>query len=448
MIILECDVSKFKSMRLFTLISLISIFLLSFSLLGSSLAFSVSNQIFSSPVNLSNDTGTAQFPDVVNVGNNVYVAWTQGSGGILFRASTNGGSSWSPPLSQGAMRISHEGGTTQYPLMSANGSYVYVTWSQTVGSSGLQLFEATSTNFGVSFAVRQVTSGVSSNGWITPVIASWGSNVYIVYSGDGKNSYVISSNNAGATWTTPFHYGVTFEPEAAVVGSNVYAVADGIQFAVSHNAGATWTKVLNEREEGDEPMIAASGNDVYIVAQCRCSTGPIWLLTSTNSGNSFIRTDINGKVTNNWQPMVGAYGSSAWVDWHNNPGGKAAQEWMTMTANSGATWTAPVSISGTGHWVGWPWEVSTTDGRDIYTMWPQQVTSSPNYWVDRASYSSNGGSTWSSPPGIDVSQNTNGQAAPENDIANGAISSYGSTAFAVWQFTSTSGTNQIYFASS
>lgn len=424
--------------------------LLCFTLLaGSSLAFSYMNAqpAFTAPVNLSNDRANALYPDIVNVGDNVYVAWTEGSAGILFRASTDGGSSWTPPLSHPALRISPKGGVTQYPLMSANGSNVYVIWSQTVGSTGLQEFEATSTNYGSSFSsVEQITSGTSSNGWITGVVASWGSNVYVVYSGNGKNSYVISSNDAGSTWGAPYHYGVTFEPEVAVWENNVYAVSDGIQFAVSHNAGASWTQILTEREMGDEPMIAAYGTDVYIVAQCRCSTGPVWMLISTNSGNSFSRIDINGTVTNNWQPMVGAYGNSVWVDWHNNPGGKAAQEWMTMSNNSGVSWNSPVSISGTGHWVGWPWEVATTDGKNIYTMWPQQVTSSPDYWVVRASYSSDGGSTWSSPPGMDVSQNTNGQAAAETDIANGAISSYASTAFAAWEFASTSGTSQIYFA--
>ena len=402
---------------------------------------------FGTAVNISNDSAKAQFPDVVNVGDYVYVSWTEGSGGILFRASSDGGSSWSPPLTSPATRISPKGGTTQYPLMSANGSDVYVTWSQTVSTTGLQLFVAASTNNGATFTVTQITSGTSSNGFITPVVASWGSNVYVVYSGNGKNSYVVSSNNYGVTWSAPYHYAVTFEPEVAAVGNNAYAVADGIQFAVTHNAGATWTKVLNEREMGDEPMIAASGTNVYIVAQSRTANGPIWLLTSSNSGNSFAAArNINGSVLNNWAPMVGAYGNSVWVAWHNNPGGSASQEWVTTSTNAGSSWSTPLSISGTGHWVGWPFEVATTDGQNIFTMWPQQVTSSPDHWVIRVSYSSNGGTTWSAPPGIDASNNVNGQAAPENDIANGAISSYGATAFVVWQYTSTSGTNQIYFA--
>ena len=432
------------------IVIIVSFFLFASSLFANAyLSSGYTQPVFNTPINLSNDSGRAQFPDVVNVGIHVYAAWTEGSRGIFFRASSNGGSTWAPPLSSSALRISPTGGTTQYPVMSANGSDVYVAWSQTVGTTGLQVFEATSTNYGLSFTAGQVTSGTSSNGFITPVVASWGSNVYIVYSGNGKNSYVVSSNNYGATWRAPYRYAVTFEPEVAVMGSNAYAVADGIQFAVTHNAGASWTQVLTQRYNGDEPMIAVSGTHVYIVAQSRTANGHIWLISSSNNGNSFgARKVVSGSVPNDWAPMVGAYGNSVWAAWHNNPGGSASQEWVTTSTNTGSSWSAPLSIGGTGHWVGWPFQVSTTDGKNVFIVWPQQVTSSPNYWVVRASYSGDGGATWSAPPGISVSQNSNGQAAPENDIANAAISTYGSRAFAVWQFISTSGTNQIYFTSS
>jgi hypothetical protein len=146
--------------------------------------------------------------------------------------------------------------------------------------------------------------------------------------------------------------------------------------------------------------------------------------------------------------MVAAYGSSIWVAWHNNPGGNKAQEWVTTSTDNGSSFSTPTSISGTGHWVGWPWEISTTDGLNVFIIWPQQLTASPDHWVIRVSYSSNGGTNWSPAPGIDASNNVNGEAAPENDVANAAISSFGATAYAVWQFTATSGTNQIYFAAS
>ena len=65
--------------------------------------------VFSTPVNLSNDPASAQDPIVQNVGNQVYVAWTERSGGIRFRESPNGGLTWVPPLSKPALKISNPG---------------------------------------------------------------------------------------------------------------------------------------------------------------------------------------------------------------------------------------------------------------------------------------------------------------------------------------------------
>jgi hypothetical protein len=80
--------------------------------------------LFSTPINLSNDQASAQDPNVQNVGNHVYVTWTERTGGIKFRERPDGGVTWSPALNRPALRISNSGGTTQYPLMSANGSNV------------------------------------------------------------------------------------------------------------------------------------------------------------------------------------------------------------------------------------------------------------------------------------------------------------------------------------
>src|SRR5579864_9210586 len=168
---------------------------------------------YTSPVNLSNDVYQAHFPWIANSGNNLYVAWTEEIHGIYFRSSSNGGSTWNPPLSSPGMRLSTKMkgiGVADYPIVYANGSDVYVVWSQAVNTSGvnvLQIFFAGSTNGGASFAnAIQLTSGSSTNGWITPVLAASGPNVYVAYTGNGKNSFVIWSNNYGVTWSTPFQY--------------------------------------------------------------------------------------------------------------------------------------------------------------------------------------------------------------------------------------------------
>src|ERR1700730_9124365 len=119
-----------------------SILVLSIFLIPAVLAttsYAVSPPVFSTPLNLSNDSGRAIDFHVQNVGSKVFVTWTEGAGGIKFRNSSNGGVTWSPPITNPAIKISGSGGVAQYPLMSVNGSNVYVVWSQTVNKF-LQVF--------------------------------------------------------------------------------------------------------------------------------------------------------------------------------------------------------------------------------------------------------------------------------------------------------------------
>src|ERR1700692_673996 len=54
--------------------------------------------VFYPAKNLSNDRRHAIDPAVANNGQNVYVAWSEGNYGILFRMSPDGGVTWNPPL--------------------------------------------------------------------------------------------------------------------------------------------------------------------------------------------------------------------------------------------------------------------------------------------------------------------------------------------------------------
>ena len=66
------------------------------------------------PTLLSGTATTAKEPAISTSddGTYVYVAWTQGGGGIYFTSSSNGGSSFSAPF-----KISNTKGTAQFPVM-------------------------------------------------------------------------------------------------------------------------------------------------------------------------------------------------------------------------------------------------------------------------------------------------------------------------------------------
>jgi len=132
-----------------------------------------------------------------------------------------------------------------------------------------------------------------------------------------------------------------------------------------------------------------------------------------------------------------------------NPGGSKSQIWIFATKNSGTSWSAPISLSGPGGRgtaTSFPFTVSSSDGTNVFVGWSQQVNS--GYWVFRVAYSGDDGSTWTIPPGINVSGNPSGtQAGNNNDVANGAIAASGARCYAVWLYVS-GRTNQIYFTHS
>ncbi len=139
-------------------VTLCLLFSISPALFANVAALSVSSQI-----NISNDTFKASYPNVQNVGNNVYVVWSESSHGIWFRSSSNAGLTFST-----AIPLSPKGGVSQFPLMTANGSNVYVVWAQSLNNV-LQIYFAASTNNGSSFSTAKIVDNTPTTADITPV---------------------------------------------------------------------------------------------------------------------------------------------------------------------------------------------------------------------------------------------------------------------------------------
>lgn len=454
------------------MVCVLALFLLSSILVIFPSAYASSRvSTFSAALNLSNDHGQAIDPAVSNYLSKVYVAWSEGSGGILFRASNNSGVTWNPPLSSEAKKISTGSGGVQFPVMFTqyqNTSDVLVSWAQEVSGEGLQVFAASSSNGGSSFNTVQLSPEIKNGTAITPAVAGWGSTLYVSWYEQGGclgNAYngsgcimVTSSTNNGATWRpyTELNPSGDGEEEVTAAGKAAYVIADGIWFSNTTNRGKSWSAPANlyhvtyshtSINYGREPWVAVFGKDVYTVWEANSTKSKSIGYQaigrdSTNGGITWTgNITINQSIMNDWQPQNAAFGNNSFTTFHSlaNQG-----IYMTSAINSGANWSAPVLVSKTGLTSAYA-HIFTSDGDNIFVMWGQQVKSGSSTWNAYVSYSRNAGTSWSSP--IDISNNSGGVAAGNNDVTLFAVSSYGKNCYAAWTYTSGSA-SQIYFASS
>jgi hypothetical protein len=438
---------SFPRISLYVLTSCLAVWLLvSGTLTVFSFQQSQNQTIAYSPAfNLSNDKGNAIFPMDANSGSNVYVVWTEGSSGIFFRSSPDNGTTWNPPLTSPPLKINSGTQGTQYPMISANGSNVYVTWTNGITGGQPQLFFAASTNYGISFSPAiQITSGTNAS--ITPVISSWGNVVYVGYAQD-SHSYVIASTNAGVTWTAPFEVSSQHEPQVYASAKSGTIVTDG-GMAVTMNNGTTWKKIdVSGGCCGAEPWVWGYGPNVYVAWETKGSLSTVHFLYSHNYGETWTTPILlSSTLPDAWGPKIAAYGNNVIITTTVHPDSGQAQNYIYVSNNAGVTWTGPISESGTAVDVGTSLNVYEW-GSDIFAIWGREDPSGT--WATYGTYSTNNGSSWVSSPGIDISNNPSGVAADANDVSTGWVVNFGTAAFATWQYQNGSTTNsQIYFASS
>jgi hypothetical protein len=114
--------------------------------------FSVSTDgglTFSTPDNISENAGFSTFPQISSDGNNVYVVWydnTPGNFDIFFARSTDGGLTFSTPDN-----ISENTGSSFVPQISSEGDNVYIVWTDDTPGNN-DIFFSVSTDGGLIFS--------------------------------------------------------------------------------------------------------------------------------------------------------------------------------------------------------------------------------------------------------------------------------------------------------
>ena len=234
------------------------------------------------------------------------------------------------PTLRPALRMSTNTYASQFPVLAASDSYLYVAWSDSspVAKSGGQpeVWLRVSSNSGASFgsAIRISTNTGAS---VSPSVAASGSYVYVAWS---DNTPVSGSGSDYEVWMcTRSNNGGRF----------------GSAIRISVNTG--WS---------GQPSVAASGNYVYVAwsdsTPVTASGGmrEVWMRVSSNNGRSFgpaIRITKNSGES--LAPSVAAAGSYVYVAWQDDTpvtgSGSAPEIWMRVSSNYGASLGPAVRIS-------------------------------------------------------------------------------------------------------
>lgn len=279
---------------------------------------------FANASNATNNPNDSAYGQVAAIQNNVYLIWQEsvedGSGignyDIFFRRSPDsGGTSETSPT----INLSNNPGFSEHPQIAAFGSNVYATWPDNTSGNREVLF-VRSTNNGTTFdAVINLSK--SSTDSYSAEIAAFGDNVYTLWvekDGQGNASIMlVSSSDAGATFGRVLEISseasVESLPKVAAYENDVFvvwnivgeSVGEGLYFATSSDRGASFGNItLLSGELAGESQIAAHNKDVYIVSGGLASSSEssgLFLTTSADGGKTFAQPsqlDANGTIVN------------------------------------------------------------------------------------------------------------------------------------------------------
>src|SRR3989338_2722017 len=209
------------------------------------------SSVFSTPVNISNLSGSSITPQIAT-GTNISIVWDDNNLGnkeIFYSVSADGGSTFSSPVN-----LSGTSQQSQEPQLTISGNNVYVVWSDGP-ASGYDILYSKSADDGITFNGGTVSSpGASVNlsgnsgDSTVPQIAASGANVNMVWSDT-------TSGNAGIL----------------LIASD----DSGNSFSGISNLSGTATSIT--------PQIATSGNNGYVVWEDVAGTDDIFFRSSTNS---------------------------------------------------------------------------------------------------------------------------------------------------------------------
>lgn len=200
-----------------------------------------------------------------------YVTWSAGEEEdryILFARSTDGGKSFSSPLSLSGSSRSN----VFNPEVSSDYNNVYVVWQGQSTNGNQDIFLRKSSNYGASFsAAENISNDTGGSG--NPDIAVVGNDTHVAWEGTtpGNNFVFYTKSNNGSDFGTPQrlsgNQGISYNPEISVKDNSITS-ADSFTYKAVDDNGAesniATVDVNPNTNTNDEPKIKNNGKSVSI----------------------------------------------------------------------------------------------------------------------------------------------------------------------------------------
>jgi hypothetical protein len=301
---------------------------------------------FGSPINLSNNSGFSEHPQIASVGNNIYVVWVDDSSGereIMFSKSSDTGKTFtnSVVVSQNSMGPNHV-------ELAATGEAVYIVWNSFDSEMGNIILLSNSDNEGKTFGeIREI--GIADIETF-PKIAAYADEFYVAW--DKKNNK---------------------DTEILLIKGHKDNNKDDNNAHNFTNLG----KLNNEGIDGGESQVTTSADHVLVswTSNLPIDKKHVYIRDSPNNGNDFGNTIrlssinssnvenmiINGSTYVVWQDNI--YGNQDIFLTKSNFNGTSIDKAINVSHNTGISECPSITVSRNGiHMV---WEDDTTGNHEV-----------------------------------------------------------------------------------
>ena len=318
----------------------------------------------SKPNNITQNYDDSVYPQISSSSNNIYIVWQESVGSygttnydIFFKKSNDDGNSFGSPIN-----LSDNIGFSEHPQIASVGNHVYVVWVD--DSSGQrEVMFSKSIDSGKTFSNSIVVSQ-NSLGPYHAELAAKGQNVYIVWNSFGmETSNIIllaKSNDEGKTFGELIEIGegdTETYPKIAANDNEYYITWDRrdhkdteILLSKGHKdyniQNVTQIEKLNNEDvDGGESQVAADANRVIVTwtSNIPINKKYVYVSSSMNNGNDFgDNIPISSTNSSNVENII--IDDNSYIVWQDNIDGNH-DIFYTKGNTNGISIDKPLNVS-------------------------------------------------------------------------------------------------------